>query len=916
MWRLTVRQLWARGGRTVALGLAVLVAATGFTVLTESSDAARLEVIGTVNRQSDVGYDILVRPRGARSSVEKDQGLIEPGFLSGTYGGITLKQWHRIQHLSGIEVAAPIAMVGYAAPSFSIPVRVERALPAHGDGVARIQVQWTADQGLTKVEAPPDFVFVTDRSLRPREGTAHGGHWAIDGATTRGGVCPPPPQLVGPPAESAAKRDSIVLCASRDGSGDHDLWGGLPGKQIGMVVDFPYPFLIAAVDPASERALDGLGSDLVSGKGLAGAPLRSDKAYGAAGASVPVLVADAPQTSLDATITVSSVTDPAAVTTVLSDAQGDQLRGFASTPVATMRASSASLYPDLLRALAGDKSDEYYAGGNIRTLFTLGRPTWQQQKDGVLTPQVVHGLDAYYSDDAETFAPWPTGTDTAVRTSQHHQGPRLASGRRPMPASLMLRGVFDPGKLSGLSSVTARVLNGLLPIPLTGADPASRKLLGDRPLLPSANLAGLAQPPPLLLTSLKALPPLETRWSGSNEDQAPISAIRVRVAGVHGLDPTSRARVQLAAQRIQHATGLQVDLTVGSSATTQTIALPAGTEGGRPPLLLHQPWVKKGVGTAIISQVDRKSLILFVLVLLVSALTVANSAIASVRSRRTEFGVLAAVGWPASALFATTIAEVGAVAAAAGALSIGLSMLAGRLVGTPVPFERAVLALPAALLVAVVAGLVPALLATRARPLDAVAAPVSQPRRARPVSTLFALARTNLARVPSRTALAVIGLAVATLVFTVLLGVAIGFQGSVVGTVLGNAIAIQTHEADYVAAAATLILAGIGVANLMFLNIRERGPELATLQAVGWSDAHLARVLLGEGALLGFLGGGAGALAGYAATWALIGSLPIGVLAAGAIATLTGIVLALAGTTTATVLLRRLPTTRLLSEQT
>lgn len=92
----------------------------------------------------------------------------------------------------------------------------------------------------------------------------------------------------------------------------------------------------------------------------------------------------------------------------------------------------------------------------------------------------------------------------------------------------------------------------------------------------------------------------------------------------HRVDDLSRERVRLAADRISQATGLDLDVTVGASTTQRTLTLPAGNFG-RPELALSQPWLKKGVGVAI--------------VLLVCALTVANCVTASVRARQRELVV-------------------------------------------------------------------------------------------------------------------------------------------------------------------------------------------------------------------------------------------------------------------------------------
>lgn len=59
-------------------------------------------------------YDLLVRPRGARTALENKTRTVQPDFLSGIYGGITMAQYHQVHQVPGVQVAALIAMVGYA----------------------------------------------------------------------------------------------------------------------------------------------------------------------------------------------------------------------------------------------------------------------------------------------------------------------------------------------------------------------------------------------------------------------------------------------------------------------------------------------------------------------------------------------------------------------------------------------------------------------------------------------------------------------------------------------------------------------------------------------------------------------------------------------------------------------------------
>src|SRR3954470_130783 len=127
MLRVVAAELVHRRGRSLALLLGILVATTAFTVLTGTSESQRLEVRGTVAKAFRGDYDILVRPPRSRTAMERRTGAVQPNFLSGLFGGITLAQWHAIEHIPGIEVAAPIANLGYLLPTAVIPVDVSRA---------------------------------------------------------------------------------------------------------------------------------------------------------------------------------------------------------------------------------------------------------------------------------------------------------------------------------------------------------------------------------------------------------------------------------------------------------------------------------------------------------------------------------------------------------------------------------------------------------------------------------------------------------------------------------------------------------------------------------------------------------------------------------------------------------------------
>src|SRR5579875_919558 len=86
--RFVARQLSSSPGRALLLAAGLVMAGAGFGVLNSLSVSSAITVQGTLNRNFQPAYDILVRPAGARTPLERSDRLVNAGFLSDLYGGI------------------------------------------------------------------------------------------------------------------------------------------------------------------------------------------------------------------------------------------------------------------------------------------------------------------------------------------------------------------------------------------------------------------------------------------------------------------------------------------------------------------------------------------------------------------------------------------------------------------------------------------------------------------------------------------------------------------------------------------------------------------------------------------------------------------------------------------------------------
>jgi len=431
--------------------------------------------------------------------------------------------------------------------------------------------------------------------------------------------------------------------------------------------------------------------------------------------------------------------------------------------------------------------------------------------------------------------------------------------------------------------------------------------------LPNGNIGGYLDQPPMLLTTLACLPAF-TDPRVFHANHAPISVIRVRVAGVSGVDPVSRERIRVVAQQIATSTGLDVDITAGSSPTAMTIDLPAG-KFGRPQLTLREGWVKKGVAVAILAAVDRKSLVLFTLILAVCALFVANAAAAAVRARRSELGILACIGWRPRKLFSAALLELGMVGLVAGGLGSLLALPLGAAFGVSVSVGRAALAVPAAALLALLAGLFPAWQAARSDPGAAVRPALLTAHRVRRPRSVLGLGLVNLVRVPGRSLVGAASLAIGVCALTLLSTVTLAFHGQLVGSLLGDAISVQIRPVDFIAAALTVALGALALADVLYLNVRERASEFATLRALGWRDRALAELVSVEGLGMGVAGSVAGAALGPPGAGAFAGHLPGTVVVIALAAVVVGTAIAALAAAVPVTLLRRRDNAQTLAEE-
>lgn len=860
MWQFAVRHLIADLRRVLAVFLATLLAVTSFLVLTGSAQRQRLALTDTVNQNFRGTYDLLVRPQSSVLPLENQQDLYQSVGLTTTYGGITIDQLRQIRGTQGVEVAAPLAVVGLVQNQFE-PFYVD-VTDLIGPRQDRALVRWSstesARQGNVSFAGPSGYMYFTRGQLDPKKFTE-----VVDGQLGSPCILPSGPAKPGKAddREGAMKvvvqrRDSSCIDKTMAASRGLD-----PNKDYVGISMFNVPYLVAAVDPVAENALVGLDTSLISGTGLADFPATVNGTQRERDVRIPMLLssqAGVEDRGMDVTVERLSPQDAKQWAVGPFKQSQERIKYFDSVPATGMmqfsfgpeQLWSSSSYAfaqiDDLTAVNLDKTPGLILGKYNRTAplsYSVGA-------DRSLTVTNKSVIDSPFYNTA-------LGLDGGPRTWNEATFEKGATN----PSTLMVVGKFDATKLNfNASSLGVSGAESYLMSPIQPGDDASLSLIGEK-YLPTSNAADYAQPGVQALIPIDALPSIYPERSNA----APISSVRVRVAGITGNDDVSRERLRLVAEDIQEQTGLRVDIATGSSTTDQVVHIPATKT--LPALTLKEPWTKKGVAVTIVSAVDAKSLTLFLLILVSAIIAVSVTARATANSRKTENAVLAAVGWRPLTLIRELSLEFAFIGLAAGIAGALIAIPAAK--ATHISFDprRAILAVPIAALVCLLAGFGAAVSSSRVKPVDAlrgVGDSGSQVRLSH--GSPEALGLTMTFRHPGRLLLAILSAAIGVTTLTFVRAIDMAFKGRVIGTRLGDAVSLQTTREDGIAAICLVVLSLITLAIVLFTGIMEDIRTYATLDAIGWRYTQTNRVVAVQGFAIGLIGALLGAVLGLLLT--------------------------------------------------
>lgn len=797
-------------------------------------------------------YDLIVLPRGAAEATSVDlngRRLRQANFMSSLQGGISASQWNKIKSVPGVEIAAPIAVVGLMRrqyPTVNFPgleagfYEIERTV--HWENGFESRLQGTASTRF-RVQFPGE---VHNR---------HTGQLALSD-TQVSGFKSDDPQFV---AESPATWDMLGLD---------------PGGT----------FLVYGIDPVEEDRLVGLeaetkGRYLDPRIGMSKvysfflSPRKSYPVYG-----FPLIANTDGWSKSDLTFGFSRYDVPALPIGELAKRATpckplpDPYYGpYCVAQEIREMFAQASLKSVFETEMPFNPSNGF--GGEIRfergKWHTISRSSPQADLPYLARPSGVK----YEVLSSHPEGPW-LGAVEAIPTGSYGPEPtfrRRIEPRRSPYMEYQLQGRFDGTAIAQAFDDEENWLpEDTYRPPLAVRRFDDNGVAVERKLLrPTANPLGYLLEPPQALTTLKAARQL----LGDNS----ISVIRVRVEGVDEAGEEAWTRIEDVARRIEQSTGLETVVTLGSSPARMLVRVPGiakedqgPKESWRTPYgtfqpshdaegfgWVEEPWLTEGAAISYLRAGAVQHLWLVIvltsasLVYLIAAFT--SLALTEVRAT----AIRRAVGWPRRLVFRHQMTRAALLGISGGVAGLAAGLTAALLAGLPVNFVLAAFGLVLGVVVCCLAALIPAWRAG-ALPLAGllsggeVAMISSRSRRGNSeAQRIFSLAVAELTRLKTRVLLALSAGVIATGSLIVLVGVGTSFGGSLQVTILGQAILLQTGPLQIAVTVVAGVLAVGLLGEILWQTVIDRRTEIGLLRAIGWRRTQVARLLVWQGVLLG-----------------------------------------------------------------
>lgn len=840
--------------RSILTSVGFLLAACALILLSATTQTTVLQAKQIINTNWRPIYDLVVLP--PHTSVPSNAAIPSDQF-EGYDGGISVQQYEQIKKLPGVDVAAPIAFVGYVPfPGFEIAVGSEHPAP----GIYQLNWMLTASNGhQTVIEAQNSAKLYVPLNC-------NGSSFNPDVKTNIALQ-----QLnIGPSGYQCPDQGKLLVI--------------LPFSSLGVTpLSAPLglgTFLLAAIDPEAENHLIHLDKSLVSGRMLTEQDtIQPDALQPTVSASssdkkipnydVPLLFNAQLSGKVSFHAVFSHLSDTSDPQKVVAHGGSSYLQHVAKQTVFAGDVPLARNNPQLLSQLIFDWNGHewqfppdqqvplalnFTASPSGLTYQPMKAPLGQTDPAYTLVPSVNQNANGTNGSEVAFRNLNPVSGDTDVSGTYHiYQGAVYSAQPVGEFAGQHLNAAFSDA-LNWLPE------NTYVSPPAVLRYDAQGHPVKSIPLLPTTNPAGFLLQPPLALTTLAAAEHIK--------GNSLISVIRVRIAGRVTSDEAGWRRVTQIAQLIEQRTGLRVLVTIGSSPKPTLIYVP-GQLHVAPLGWVEERWIAVGAGILYLNQLGETQTLLLGAVLLVCFGYLAVTLSSLVSSQRRELALLSALGWRPWHPTGTFLLQTLILSSGGGIAGIGLALLLISLIGASPPWILVFWTLPIVLALALLSALYPLWHLWHIQPAEALRAGTAvssgssdgTSRLDRWNATFWSrlpavggMALRNLTRSRLRAVIAIGSLFLSAILLTVMVDGLLAFRQTLQGTLLGDYVLLQTAVPQIAGATFAVLLTFLSVADLLLLQVRERQKEIGVLQAVGWRSYLVQRLFVQEGMTLALLG--------------------------------------------------------------
>lgn len=616
------RRLW----RNRPLMAAVVLLAAVMPAIAGVSSQTQVRLVGLVDENWRGVYDILVRPAGARSHSEVEHNLVEPNFLTFTgSGGIAVSQWQAVRNIEGVEVAAPVAVVGYLETNSIVPMVYldTSVLPEQTTLFRLVSRVWSTDGVSDQSLSEQEYHFLLPPAVGSKWTTA-GGWTGWDG---QGDL-----EQVWVELSDPFALEQTVLILAPIVAVDPDSESRLLGLERGFL------------QPLRDLKEDGIGRTvaefdserLLGGGYVFTSAIRSLQSLGEnlKAPVVPVVVSDTFYARVSAGIAVVRVGDPFGGGSQVQDVWQavDSRIGATEVPL-------GSVEEEFSEGLVPFKVTPATVGwpGTVVPDGPSGFFSAAQYLASLPSPLHYASRPPRTDDSAVSLEVIPESAGYRTLTTAEVSEAENVVDIREFPFLFGAIGTYDLADLDLPD-------NPLTWAPLGAYEPPNSRLVAGPDgepvepveMYPTFDVTGLLQPPPLAYTDIEGAMVLR--------GDSPIDAIRVRVAGLSGFDAEGRRKVEEVAAAIVDM-GLEVDIVAGSSPQPVELYVPDYYEDGSDLGWVEQRWSTLGAAERVLSGLTDLNQKLLGLTVGVAALVVGGLQLVSGAVQESRARSLWVLGW-------------------------------------------------------------------------------------------------------------------------------------------------------------------------------------------------------------------------------------------------------------------------------